>query len=363
MSATTLRERLAALPALPEEPSVSVILAVRNEERHVERAIAGAIAQEWPRQRLEVLVVDGDSTDGTRAIVERAAARDARVRLLSNPHRFVAQGLNVGLAAARGEVIVRVDGHCRVPPGYVRAGVGELRRGAAECAGGPVRALGGTTVARAIALAMSTPFGVGGASFRWARDAREVDHVPFGIWRREVFECLGGFDETLVRNQDDEFSDRLRRAGGRIRLLPGQVTDYWSRTSLAGLWRQYFGYGFWKVRVIRKRGGWPASPRHLAPAALVATLPGGALLGALTRLWPLAAAVPLLYAAFLGLATLATWVSRRDRAALLLPVVLPVLHAAYGAGFLRALLAAPPAAAAGVPAIGPRAAGARTRAA
>lgn len=348
-----LRGHLAARPPLPGTPFVSVLLAVRNEENHIERTLAAVRQLEWPRDRLEILLVDGDSTDRTRAIAMRVAAGDPRVRLLSNPARCVAQGLNVGLAAARGDVLVRVDGHCRVPPGYVRAGVDELRRGNAECAGGPVRARGEGAIARAIALAMSSPFGVGGAAFRWARHEREVDHLPFGVWRREVFEFLGGFDESLVRNQDDEFSDRLRRAGGRIRLLPGQVVDYWSRPALGGLWRQYFGYGFWKVRVIRKRGGWPSSPRHLAPAALLASLPGGALIGAATGWWALAAVVPAAYAAFLACATLATWASRRDRTALLLPAVLPVLHAAYGAGFLRALFAPVPAAGPSVPAIAP----------
>lgn len=333
---------LGPLAPLAAEPFVSIILAVRNEARCIARALDAVRAQDWPRDAMEILVVDGASTDATRELVERIAARDARVRLLANPGRIVACGLNVGLAAARGDVIVRVDGHCRIPAGYVRAGVAALRSGDVECAGGPVRALGETPVARAIALAMSTPFGVGGASFRWARTECEVDHLPFGAWRREVFEAIGGFDESLVRNQDDEFSDRLKRAGGRIRLLPDQLVDYWSRASFAGLWRQYFGYGFWKVRVIRKRGGWPSSPRHLVPAAFVLSLPGGALLGVALRLPALAAVVPALYASFLLVAIAVTWLQRREPAAVLLGAALPIMHAAYGVGFLRALLSSVP---------------------
>ena len=350
-----IRETLDRLPPLPAQPFVTVILAVRNEERRLARALASVLAQDWPRERLEVLVVDGGSTDGTRALAERFAARDRRVRVLDNPARFVAQGLNTGLRESRGDVIVRVDGHCRLPAGYVKAGVQALRMGGAECAGGPVRATGDTWVGRGIALAMSTPFGVGGASFRWSREACDVDHLPFGVWPRRVFERIGGFDEALVRNPDDEFSDRLRRAGGHIRLVPGQVVTYWSRATLGGLWRQYFGYGFWKVQVIRKRGGWPSSPRHLAPGALLVSIPGGLLAALLARTWWVALLAPALYGAFLTLATTVTCADRRWRAALLLPVVLPVLHAAYGAGFLRALAAPAPDAEACVPAIAPRA--------
>ncbi len=339
----SLRERHAALPPLPAVPRVSVIMAVRNESAHVDRALAAVRAQDWPAGSLEILVADGRSSDDTRERLLRAAAADARVRVLDNPERTVAPGLNLALAAATGDVIVRADGHCALPPGYVRAGVEALRAGVAECAGGPVRARGDAPLARAIAIAMSTPFGVGGASFRWASDAREVDHLPFGAWRREVFAWLGGFDAALVRNQDDELSDRLRRAGGRIRLLPEQEVTYWSRTTLAALARQYFGYGFWKVRVIRRRGGWPSSPRHVVPAAFLLALPAGALAAAVTGVAALAAAVPAAYAAYLALATAATVARTHDAAALLLPAVLPVMHAAYGAGFLAALFDRTPA--------------------
>jgi glycosyltransferase involved in cell wall biosynthesis len=330
---------LAMLPALPAGPFVTVILAVRNEARHIGAALAAVCDQDWPRDRMEILVADGRSTDATRDLVARAAAGDARVRLLDNPAGFVAQGLNVALAEARGDVIVRVDGHCRVPHGYVRAGVEALRAGRLACAGGPVRATGDTPVARAVARAMSTPFGVGGASFRWARDARDVDHLPFGVWPRAVFDRIGGFDASLVRNQDDEFRDRIRRAGGRIRLLPGQVVDYWSRGSLRGLWRQYVGYGFWKVAVIRRRGGWPSSPRHLAPAALLLALVCGPGLAAWTGVTALERIVPFAYAGFLAAATVDALRRERDAATALLPVALVIMHVGYGAGFLAALVA------------------------
>lgn len=324
--------------ALDQHPRVSVILAVRDEERHIARALGSVCGQSYPRDRIEILVVDGESTDGTREIVEAKAMRDPRVQLLHNPLRRVAGGLNVGLRAARGDVIVRVDGHCVIPPDYIETCVRRLRAGDADCVGGPVRAEGESVVGQAVAMAMSTPFGVGGASFRWASAECDVDHLPFGAWRRQVFEVIGPFDETLVRNQDDELSDRLRRAGGRIVLHPGIAVRYFSRSSLSGLWRQYLGYGYWKVRVIRKRGGWPSSPRHLVPAAFVCATLGALAVAAGARSWLPLACVLGPYAAFVMLAVVQSGATRRDRAAALLPAALATMHVAYGVGFLGALV-------------------------
>ena len=322
---------------LPEQPFVSVILAVRDEERYIARALDGVLRQSYPYDAVEILVVDGESDDGTREVVANLMLRDPRVRLLHNPLRRVAGGLNVGLRAARGDVVVRVDGHCVIPPDYLATCVRTLRGDAVDCAGGPVRAEGETPMARAIARAMSTPFGVGGASFRWADAAGEVDHLPFGAWRRDLFEVIGGFDETLVRNQDDELSDRLHRHGGRILMDPAIQVRYFSRTRLAGLWRQYLGYGFWKVRVIRKRGGRPASLRHVVPAVFVCAALGTLTAAMLTNLWFLPACVLGPYALFLLAATAQSFASLHDRATLLVPCALATMHTAYGVGFLLAL--------------------------
>lgn len=322
---------------LPEHPFVSVILAVRNEEHHIARALEAVLGQSYPRGFVEILVVDGRSDDRTREVVRRIASWDARVRLLENPRQRVASGLNIGLRTARGGVIVRVDGHCVIPSEYLATCVRMLRDGEADCVGGPVRAEGEGPMGRAIALAMSTPFGVGGASFRWANIVREVDHLPFGAWRRDVFEIIGEFDEALARNQDDELSDRLRRAGGRIVMNPDIAVRYFSRSSLVGLWRQYQGYGFWKVRVIRKRGGWPSSPRHLVPAAFVCAALGALAAAALTRSWIAPECVLLPYAAFLAAAMVRLAASSRDRAVLLVPGALATMHLGYGVGFLLAL--------------------------
>jgi glycosyltransferase involved in cell wall biosynthesis len=328
---------------LDGHPFITVVLPVRNEENYIAATMDAVLAQDYPQDRVEILVVDGESKDRTCEIVSDIARRDPRVRLLHNPGHYVAPGLNAALAVARGDVIVRVDGHCIVPQDYVSTCVGMLRDGPADCAGGPQCSVGEHFVARGIAHAMSTPFGVGGAaSFRTSAGApapREVDHLPYGAWRREVFETIGGFDEELVRNQDDEFSDRLRRAGGRILLHPRLAVRYWSRATYVSLWRQYLGYGFWKVRVIQKRGGRPSSLRHLLPAALLVFLTGSLVLGLSTSHWEAMQLLVGSYVAYLTLASVVLALQQRDWAVVVSPLAMVIMQAAYGVGFLEGLVA------------------------
>lgn len=314
-------------------PTVSVIMPIRNEVGYIHKSLEAVLQQDYPRDRVEVLVVDGMSDDGTREYLRERMHDDERIRLLDNPRRIVPTALNIALRHARGDIVVRVDGHCEIAPDYVRACVHAIETHGVECVGGPIETVGVGVVGRAIAAAMSSPFGVGTARFRTnPGEQRLVDHLAFGAYRRTAFDLVGTFDEELVRNQDDEFSFRLTRAGGRILLTPEARSRYFGRGTLKGLWRQYFEYGFWKVRVIQKHRRL-ASWRHLVPLAFVAAVLGTTALGGVTGSvwWPAAVLLP--YAALNLIAS----VSAAGRAGwgvlAILPPVFATLHVAYGIGF------------------------------
>ncbi|HPO57840.1 MAG TPA: glycosyltransferase family 2 protein [Anaerolineaceae bacterium] len=261
---------------IPELPFVTVIMPIRNEEKYIAGSLEAVLNQDYPAGRMEVLVADGMSTDRTREIVQRMAQGDPRVRLLDNPGRIVPTGLNLALRQARGEIMVRVDGHCIIAPDYVSHCVRLLQEGRADGVGGPMETVGEDPLSQTIALAMSSAFGVGGSAFRTVKDRElEVETVPFPAYRMETIRRIGLFDEEQVRNQDDEYNYRLLKHGGRILLSPAIRSRYYSRSSLKKLWRQYFQYGFWKVRVLQKH------PRQLrlrqfVPPVFVAGLAGAA---------------------------------------------------------------------------------------
>ena len=315
---------------MPAEPLVSVIVPVRNEERTGARCLGALLAQDYPAPRTEILIVDGRSDDRTREIVRR----HPHVRLLDNPRRHAAPALNVGTAAARGEIVARVDGHAIVPPDFLSRCVAALaRRPDVECVSGALVTIGRTRTGEAIAAAMSSPAGVGTARFRTgAAGECLVDTVAFPVYRRATLARLGPYDEELVRNQDDEFNLRLTRRGGRILLLPELRVVYFCQDTLRGLARQYAQYGFWKVRVIRKHGA-PASWRHLVPATLVAALLGALVVAlAVPALRPVALLLPVAYVA--AVAATGAWLGRRrDASAVRIAAALATLHLAYGAGF------------------------------
>jgi succinoglycan biosynthesis protein ExoA len=319
----------------PELPQVSVVMPVRNEERYIERSLGSVLAQDYPADRMEILIADGMSDDATRErIAEIADGR--QVRILDNPQGIVAPGLNALIAEAQGEIVVRVDGHCEIASDYVRRAV-EVLTGDEGYAGvgGPIETVGETDVARAVAAGMSSWFGVGGSAFR-VGSARPIvaDTVPFPAYPRAVLIEAGPYDEELVRNQDDEYNYRLRGAGKKLLLTPAMQSRYWSRANLRSLWRQYFQYGFWKVRVMQKHPR-QMSWRQFAPPGLVAAL----VVGALGAVWSggvrlgLAALVAVYVAAAVAAAIpVGRRLSWRGR--VLLPFIFAILHLAYGSGFL-----------------------------
>lgn len=325
-------------------PAVSVIVPARNEEAHLADCLAAIAAQDYPAERLEVLVVDGGSRDGTLAAARRRADSDPRFRLLDNPRGQVAAALNLGVAAASGEILLRVDAHTLPAPDYVRRCVEALAATGADNVGGPMAPAGDTPVGRAVALAMGSRFGVGTARFRFAREVEEVDTVYLGAFPRRVLERVGPFNEELERNQDYEMNFRIRREGGRIVVDPRIRSVYRTRRTLREVREQYASYGFWKARMLRRH---PASlrARQLAAPALVTGL-AAALAASLAALSApelprfLLLAFPALAGAYL-LAALA--VSLRLAAGhgwrLLPPLlaVFPTLHLAWGCGFLAGL--------------------------
>ena len=310
---------------------------VRNEADYIEQAITAVLEQDYEAP-IEVIVADGMSDDGTRDVIDRLRARtrdsDRHVTVLDNPARTTPAALNRALARCRGAVIVRVDGHCVIPRHYVRRCVELLETTGAACVGGTLETVGETTTARAVAAAQSSWFGVGGAAFRVGRSrAGPVDTVAFGAYRREVFERLGQFDEDLVRNQDDEFNFRLRRAGEVIWLDPSVTSRYYSRADLRSLWRQYHDYGLYKVLVMRKHGQ-VAAARHVVPAAFVASLLVAAGVAVIRQRW-----APLVFVAgahsAVNAASSAAATRRGGGGFGLVFAAHAVLHVAYGVGTLR----------------------------
>jgi GT2 family glycosyltransferase len=245
-------------------------------------------------------------------------------------------GMNTALEQAKGKVIILVGGHCEIAPDYIRGCVKAIEKTGADCVGGAMTTVGETWIAQSIALAQSSRFGVGDVAFRTSNNkSGYVDTVVFGAYRREVFERIGGFDEELVRNHDDEFNFRLIQAGGKIWFDPSIRSIYYSRANLRSLWKQYFDYGLYKVRVIQKRKAVP-SWRHLVPGVFVLGLFLTILMALIMSepLWLLVVTGP--YATANLFATL--WTARRDWKTLpLLPLAFSILHLSYGLGFLWGL--------------------------
>ena len=318
----------------PWRPRVSVILPIRNEARHIDACLERLLQQDYPRELVEILVVDGRSDDGTRDVVKQVQARhpDAALRLLDNPQRTVPPALNAGIRAAKGEVIVRMDGHAVPAIDYLSACVAALGRSGAANVGGAVEAEGTTPFGQAVALATQHPLGAGDAKYRVGGSPGDVDTVPFGAFRRELFEAVGLFDESLVRNQDYELNVRIRAAGQRIHFDPAIRVKYSPRNSAQALWSQYLQYGWWKVETLRRH---PQSLRwrQLIPPVLLA----GLLVGMLVSLWWSTAAVALALGAAIYLTVIAivtALVTRPPARPLHVLTAFVVVHFAWSLGFL-----------------------------
>ncbi len=322
--------------------TVSIIMPCRNEGPYIEHAITDALAQERRGFELEVLVAVGPSTDETYGIVERLCAQHPEVSLVENPAGVVPHGLNAAIRAAKGDFIVRMDAHSRYPKDYVAVLTEALDRLDADNVGGVWKTLpaNDSSKAWAIATALSSRLGVGNAMFRLGvAGEREVDTVPYGCFRRDLFDRIGYFDEELVRNQDDEHNGRIISAGGRIMLLPQVVIDYYPRDRIRKLWRMYREYGLFKPLVNIKLGA-PATVRQFVPPLFVLAVLGLPLLGIFSVLafWAWVGICCVYATTVVLVSAKATWRCGRPSEFLWLLVSFVTIHMAYGIGYLQGVV-------------------------
>ncbi len=317
---------------------VTVVCPCRNEVSHIDRFLRALTQQKATEFDLDILVADGESDDGTADLLGAWLAKEPRMKIVPNPGRIASTGLNAALRIACGDVVVRMDVHTTYAEDYVAQCVNTLKQTGAACVGGPWLAKGSSLRQSAIAAAFSSRFGSGGAKSRRADYTGPVDTVYLGAWWRKDLIALGGFDEELVRNQDDELCLRITRSGGTVWQSSAIRSSYTPRDSFGALWRQFYQYGYWKGAVMRKHR-LPSSQRQLAPSVFILTL---LIFGLAALFSPLAGLLAMgLFTAYLTAATLAAVSATKsyDPANLALVVLsFASMHFAYGLGLFHSFV-------------------------
>ena len=314
---------------ITNQTPVSVILPVLNEERYLEATVKSITSQDYAGP-IEIVLALGPSRDRTNEIATNISAGDSRVRSVQNPSGRTADALNKAIAASSAPIIVRVDGHSLLPQGYIREAVETLARTGAVNVGGVMAAQGSTKFERAVAVAMRSSIGVGGASFHIGGNEGPADTVYLGVFLRSAIEAINGFDPHFIRAQDWELNYRLRERGGLVYFNPRLQVTYRPRQSLRSLAKQYFEYGRWRREVARSHKG-TINLRYLAPPlTLLGSVFG--MIGAFIN--PITLLLPLLYLSFNLLGSLILILKNRSIEMFLLPIILVTMHFSWGLGFL-----------------------------
>ena len=334
--------------ALPDRaapcPLVSVLIPCRNEERYIARCLESILANDYPKERMEILVVDGKSGDQTREIVKGYEERYQQVRLVDNPQKNIPAAMNVGIRSAKGDTVLKMDAHSTYQSSHVRLCVEYQEKYGAENVGGVWRMMPGssTAMAQCIVLCMAHRFGSGNAKIKvGTTQPTWTDSVAFGCFKKELFSRIGLFDERLKGGSDMDMNMRIRAAGGRILLVPEIVVNYSADATLKKFWKHNFADGVWTSYVVkfgRKASSW----RHWVPAAFVSSL---FVTLALFSVWPFFLRVTMgivgVYAATsLAISTQIAIRERKPKQFFLLPAVFAIRHVAHGLGTLFGLILA-----------------------
>lgn len=317
---------------------VSVIIPTRQERNTIEKCLDSVLANSYPIDKLEIIVVDGMSSDGTREIVKKYVAQYPIVKLLDNPQVITPTALNIGIKAAQGDIIVILGAHSYIDKDFLLQSVEALcEHPEADCVGGVACTIGTSLIGGAIASALSSPFGVGNARFRTGNYEGFVDTVAYGAYRREVFKRIGFFDEAFIRGQDAEFNYRLAKSGSKIYLTPRIRYYYYVRPSLRKFWAQYYQYGYWKARIIQKHR-LPSSWRHLVSVVFLLSLVGSGIL-TIWSPWGLYA-LSIIGGSYIAASLLFSSIISAKKGwgyLPLLPLAFGAIHFGYGLGFLKGI--------------------------
>lgn len=317
---------------------VSIICPVFNEEKFIDKCVESIILQDYPNEFMEVLLVDGMSSDHTCEKVSLYTQKYSFIKLIDNPYKVVPCALNIGIKASKGDVIIRIDGHCEYPTNYISTLVKYLFELNADNVGGIWNTLPAkdNSVCRAIAIGSSHKFGVGDSKHKvGATGIIETDTVPFGCYRREIFDEIGLFDEELIRNQDDEFNGRLIKSGGKIFLIPHLVIDYTARESLKKMSKMFFQYGLFKP-LVNKKLGKPTTVRQFFPVVFVLGLFIGAILSCFSKTLLILYLIVLVFYMILAVFfSIKNTIKEKDwKLIFLIPTVFITIHISYGIGYL-----------------------------
>lgn len=323
--------------------TVSVVIPCFNEGRTIFNLLNAISGQTYPSERIEVVIADGLSTDGTRDEINRFRSENPQlnVKLVENPKRIIPAGVNKAIQSSTGSIIVRLDGHSRPRKDYIARCVADLEAGLGDNVGGvwEIKPAIDTLLAKCIALAAAHPLGVGDAHYRLGNHAGPVDTVPFGSFKRTLYDRIGGFDEKLLANEDYEFNTRIRNQGGIIWLDPEIKTEYLARSNLAELGRQYFRYGYWKFKMLRK---YPRTLRwrQAIPPLFVLSIPCLALSSFLFPVASLLLAIEILLylVSLLTTGSIIAMKSRNFGCIIGFPASIATMHIAWGAGFLWSMI-------------------------
>ena len=316
--------------------SISIILPIKNEERFIGKTLQSIINQKF-KGELEIIIADGMSDDGTRGIVKEFQNSHRNIILIDNNAQIVPNGFNRALSISRGDLIIRLDGHSFIDPDFISNCLSVQEHSDADCVGGPTKHYSDSIIGYQVAIAQSSKFGAGGASFRTGIEkGKYVNTLAFGAYRRSVFFEIGGYDEELIRNQDEEFNFRLIQQGMKIWIDPSIKSTYFVRDSLVKLFKQYYQYGFFKVRVIQKVKAL-ISWRHLVPACFVFMIFFSILSSIIINdalpinlFFGIYFVINLAYSFYESL-------KRKSGLLIYLPFVYFIMHLSYGIGFISGL--------------------------